>query len=139
MTEMSKWAEGGYLRFLAWVAAVTVLIAVVGYVPTRHLGGLEAVPALFAGCLIGAVGSALGGLSIALRRSGSPADRLNAVLFSMLARLATIAVFGAVAVLSGLFDRKALLFWIVISCSALLVVDTRYAMRGLGAGNKREK
>jgi hypothetical protein len=132
MTEMPKRAGGGYLRFLAWVAAVSVLILLLGYVPTRHLGGSAAVPALFAGCLIGAVASALGGLVIALRRGAAPADRVNAVLISMLARLAAVVALGAAAVLSGQLDRKALLLWITISYSALLVVDTWYAMRGLG-------
>jgi len=135
MTGMPQRAEGGYLRFLAWVAAVTASITVLGFVPTRHLGGPQAVPALLAGCLIGALGSALGGLVIALRHGGTPADRLNSVLMAMLARLATVVVLGAAAVLSGRFERTALLLWIAISYAALLVVDTMYALRGL---RKRE-
>jgi hypothetical protein len=127
----------GYLRFLSWVAAVTVLIIAVGYVPTRHLGGPGAVPALLAGCLIGALGSALGGLVIALRRGGTPADRLNSVLMAMLARLAAVFVLGAAAVLSGRFERTALLLWIAISYAALLVVDTMYALRE-GTNGRRE-
>ena len=130
-------AEGGYLRFLAWVAAVTVLITAVGYVPTRHLGGPGAVPALLAGCLVGALGSALGGLVIALRHEGTPADRLNSVLMAMLARLATVVVLGAAAVLSGRLERTALLLWIAISYAALLVVDTMYALRE-GTNGRRE-
>lgn len=120
----------GYLCFLSWVVAVTVLITAVGYVPTRHLGGPQAVPALLVGCLIGALGSALGGLVVALRRGGTPADRLNSVLMAMLARLGTVAALGAAAVLSGQFERTALLLWIAISYAALLVVDTMYALRG---------
>jgi hypothetical protein len=134
MTGMPQRAEGGYLRFLVWIAAVTVLISAVGYVPTRHLGGPGSLPALLAGCLIGAVGSALGGLSIALRRDAAPADQVNAALFAMLARLAAVVVLGAAAALSGRFETKALLLWIAISHLALLVVDTRYA----AAGTKRE-
>ena len=130
----------GYFRFLAWVAAVTALIIAVGYVPTRHLGGPGAVPALIAGCLIGALGSALGGLVVALRRGGTPADRLNSVMsatLAMLARLAAVFVLGAAAVLSGRMERTALLLWIAISYVALLVVDTMSALRE-GTNGRRE-
>ena len=54
-----------YLRFLAWVAGTAVLIALVGALPTRRLGGEEAIPAMIAGCVIGALASAAGGIPVA--------------------------------------------------------------------------
>lgn len=135
MTGAAKRSGSGYLGFLIWVVVVTVMITLVGYVPTRHLGGPGAVRSLFAGCLTGAAGSALGGLLIARRHDAAPADRLNAVLLSMVARLSVVVALGVAAALSGWFDRKALLLWIAIGYSALLVVDTAYAMRRPDGGD----
>lgn len=122
-----------YLRFLAWVAGAAVLIALVGALPTRRLGGEEAIPAMIAGCVIGALASAVGGIPVGLARRGrkatDPAGRLNAMLFSMLLRLAVVVGLGAAALAVG-FERKPLLLWIGISYLALLAVDVRYAVKG---------
>lgn len=120
-----------YLRFLAWVVGVAVLIALVGALPTRRLGGEEAIPAMIAGCVIGALASAAGGVPIARgRRVTDPAGRLTVMMFSMVLRLAVVAVLGAAAALSGGFERKPLLLWIGIGYMALLAVDTWYAVKG---------
>jgi hypothetical protein len=119
-----------YLRFLAWVAGVALLIALVGALPTRRLGGDEAIPAMIAGCVIGALASAAGGIPVARgRKATDPAGRLNAMLFSMLLRLVVVVGLGAAA-LAGGFERKPLLLWIGISYLALLAVDVRYAVKG---------
>lgn len=119
-----------YLRFLAWVAGAAVLIALVGALPTRRLGGEEAIPAMIAGCLIGALASAAGGIPVALgRKVTDPAGRLNAMLLSMGLRLALVVALGALALASG-FERKPLLLWVGISYLALLAVDVRYAVKG---------
>jgi Na+/proline symporter len=119
-----------YLRFLAWVAGAAVLIALVGALPTRRLGGEEAIPAMIAGCVIGVLASAAGGIPVARgRKATDPAGRLNAMLFSMLLRLAVVVGLGAAA-LAGGFERKPLLLWIGISYLALLAVDVRYAVKG---------
>jgi hypothetical protein len=120
----------GYLRFLAWVVAVTAVVALLGVLPTRRLGGSGALPALLAGCTIGIVGSALGGVPLALAAGKPAAARIPAVLGAMLLRLAAVAALGTAAVLSGRFARGPLLLWIAISYAALLVVDTRYALHG---------
>jgi hypothetical protein len=119
-----------YLRFVAWVAGVAVLIALVGVLPTRRLGGEEAIPAMIAGCLIGAVASAVGGIPVARgRKVTDPAGRLSAMMLSMGLRLAVVIGLGAAA-LAGGFERKPLLLWIGISYLALLAVDVRYAVKG---------
>lgn len=120
-----------YLRFLAWVAGVAVLIAVIGALPTRRLGGPEAVPAMMVGCAVGALASALGGIPVARARGAAdPAKRLNAMLLSMGLRLAVVIALGAAAALSGEVERVPLLLWIGISYVALLAIDTRYAVKG---------
>jgi Na+/proline symporter len=119
-----------YLRFLAWVAGVALLIALVGALPTRRLGGPGALPAMIAGCVVGALASAAGGIPVASgRKATDPAGRLNSMLFSMLLRLALVVGLGAAA-LAGGFERKPLLLWIGISYLALLAVDVRYAVKG---------
>ena len=128
-----------YLRFLAWVAGAAVLIALVGALPTRRLGGEEAIPAMLAGCAIGALASAAGGIPVALRRGAAdPAARLAAMLTSMMLRLAVVIALGAVAVLSDGLERTPLLLWIAISYVALLGVDVRYALRGQETGKNVE-
>lgn len=121
-------SAGGYLRFLAWVIAVTAALALVGWVPTRRLGGEEAVPAMLAGCAVGILASALGGVPIALVRGG-PAARTQALLLSMAIRLGAVVIFAVAAVLSGWFPRAPLLLWIAIGYMVQLVVDTRYALQ----------
>lgn len=120
-----------YLRFAAWVVGVAVLIAVLGALPTRRLGGPEAVPAMIAGCVIGVLASALGGIPVALGRGATdPAKRLSSMMLAMGLRLVVVVAIGAAASFSGEFPRVPLLLWIGISYVALLAVDTRYAVKG---------
>lgn len=125
-----------YLRFLAWVAGAAVLIALVGALPTRRLGGEEAIPAMIAGCVIGVLASAAGGIPIALGRktaetAADPAEKLKVMMLSMALRLVVVVALGAAASLSGEFERVPLLLWIAIGYVALLAVDTWYAAKGL--------
>jgi len=129
-------SAGGYLRFLAWVVAVTAALALVGWVPTRRLGGEEAVPAMIAGCVVGILASALGGVPIALVRGDAPAARMQALLFSMVIRLGAVVILAVAAVLSGWFPRAPLLLWVAISYVVQLVVDTRYALQASALENK---
>jgi hypothetical protein len=129
----------GYLRFLGWVVAVAVIVALLGYLPARRMGGGEAVTALLAACAIGLVASALSGVPIALAHGKPPAARLPAVLTAMILRLLVAAVLGTAAVLSGEFARSPLLLGIVTVHIALLVVDTRYALQEQGTKVKKDK
>lgn len=124
-------AAGGYLRFLGWVVAVTAVLVLLGWVPTQRLGGEGAVPAMLAGCAVGILASALGGVPIALARGtrGGAAQRTQAALLSMAVRLGAVVILAVAAVLSGWFPRKPLLLWVAISYVAMLVVDTRYALQ----------
>ena len=131
MTDRAKpvTAAYGYLRFLAWAAVVAVAVGAIGAWPTRRLAGDDGIPALVAGCLIGFLSSALGGLPIALVRGKAPASRVVASMGAMGARLLAVVVLGAVAVLGGWFARTPLLLWIAVSYAALLGVDAWYALR----------
>lgn len=121
-----------YPRFLALVVAVTVAVGGIGLVPTRRLAGEEALPALLAGCLIGLLSSALGGLPVALIRDRSPAGRVLAMVASTAVRLLVVVLLGLAAALSGWFATIPLILWIAISYAALLGVDAWYAVRAAG-------
>jgi len=125
-------AVAEYLRFLGWVVGVGVALALLGYAPTRRLGGEGALPAMVAGCAIGAVASAVGALAVlGGRRSGSAGPPLQGMLISMALRLATVVVLGLSLGLSGWFEPRPLLIWIALGYVAQLALDTRYATRGL--------
>jgi hypothetical protein len=121
-----------YVRFLAWGLAATALAVLLGYVPTRRLGGEGALGAMIAGCVIGWLASALGGIPVALGRGkvANPTARLQAMMASMGLRFGVVLALGAAAAFSGWFGLKPLLLWIAISYMALLAVDTWYAVKG---------
>jgi hypothetical protein len=120
-----------YLRFLAWAVGVGGAIALLGYAPTRRLGGEEALPAMFAGCVVSILASAVGAVPVALsRRPGSRAAPLQGMLVSMALRLATIVVLGLAVGLAGWFETRPLLLWIGLGYVAQLAVDVRYVVRG---------
>jgi uncharacterized membrane protein len=119
-----------YRRFLTWAVAVAAGVILLGYAPTRQLGGAGALRAMVAGCALGVVASAVGAVPIVLARRGSPAERLTATLASMGLRLLVLFALTTSVVLSGWFERRPLLIWTAIGYIAQLVVDTRYATRG---------
>jgi len=126
----SRSPVAGYLRFLAWAVAVGVAAALLGYAPTRRLGGEGALPAMMAGCAIGVIASAVGALPIALsRRPGAAASPLQG-LISMGVRAATMVVLGLSVGLSGWFESRPFLIWIALGYVAQLALDVWYAVRG---------
>lgn len=127
---VSRSPAAEYLRFLVWAVAIGVAAALLGYVPTRHLGGEGAIPALIAGCAIGVIASAVGALPILLaRRSGAAPSPVQGLL-SMAIRLAVLVVLGVSVALSGAFPARPLIVWIGLGYAAQLALDVRYAVRG---------
>jgi uncharacterized membrane protein len=121
----------GYLRFLVWAVAIGVAAALLGYVPTRRLGGDGALPAMAAGIAIGVIASAVGALPILLaRRSGAAPSPVQGLLSTAI-RLAVLVVLGVSAALSGVFETRPLIVWIALGYVAQLALDVRYAVRGL--------
>ena len=129
-------AGSGYARFVATAAIVAVAVGAIGYLPTLLLSGAAAVPALVAGCLVAAAASAVGGVPIAL--SGpQAANRPQAALLAMAARLATVLALGLAAAATGRFAIRPLAIWTAISYLAQLVVDSRYAMQAAASQDRR--
>lgn len=124
----APWAE--YLRFLGWAAAAVAAIGLVGYLPTRRLGGEGALGAMLAGCAVALLAAAAGGVPIALSRRLAAAARANALLGAMAVRFGVAAVLAVAAVLTGLFPNAPLLLWVAVGYVVLLVVETWYAVKG---------
>ena len=117
-----------YLRFLGMAVAVIAALCVVGVVPTRRLAGDGGVPGMLAGCAIGLISAAFAGLLIVTVSGDSPEAKLKRSFMAMVARLAAVVVFGAAAVLSGMFAISPLLLWIAIAYMALLPLEVRLAL-----------
>jgi hypothetical protein len=121
----------GYLRFRVWAVAISIAAALLGYVPTRRLGGDGALPAMAAGIAVGVIASAVGALPILLaRRSGAAPSPVQGLLSTAI-RLAALVVLGVSAALSGVFETRPLIVWIALGYVAQLALDVRYAVRGL--------
>lgn len=119
-----------YLWFLVWALSIGAAAALLGYAPTRRLGGEEALPAMVAGIVIGVIASAVGALPIALaRRRGEPVSPMQG-LAAMGVRAAAVVVLGLSVGLSGWFEGRSLLIWIALGYVAQLALDVWYAVRG---------
>jgi CDP-diglyceride synthetase len=136
MTVAGRSRTARYLRFLVWVIVVSAVVAALGYAPTRRLAGADGIPAMLAGCLIGALASLAGALPVVFGRGpASPAAQLQATLLSMAVRFGVVLALGLAVALSGWFERGSLLIWIAISYLALLVVDTRFMLKSSPRGD----
>jgi hypothetical protein len=136
VTDVSRDSGVSFWRFVAESTAAAGALAAVGYYPTVRLAGEGSVSAMLAGCAITLVGSIAGGalLLFAKGRTGST----RGILGSTGIRFGVVLALSVWALLSGWFARRPLLAWLAISYAALLVVDTRLALRvarSSGKGN----
>ena len=138
MTGSGTTATGRFARFALVAAGVTIVTAALGYVPTRRLGGQEALPGMAAGCAISLIASLVGALPLVLRTPGDAAGGPLAALMATGIRFLVVLILALSAALCGWFDRPALLIWVAISYLLLLVADTTFAVRITGAGNKKD-
>jgi hypothetical protein len=118
-----------YVRFLALAGAVVLLLVAVGYVPTRRLAGLEAIPAMVVGCAVSLAAAAMAGWLVVATPAETPAARMQRALLAMMVRLAIVVVLGAAAVLSGTLARVPLLFWLATTYVVLLPLEVKLAIR----------
>lgn len=129
-------ARRSYRVFAATAAGATVLLVLLGWLPTGRLAGADGVAAMLAACAIGLVGSLVGGLPVALAaradRSAPSGRPATPPVFRAMAgtglRFAVVVALVAAVGLSGRLPLRPLLVWTAISYLALLAVDTRYAV-----------
>jgi hypothetical protein len=123
--------------WLAGSAGMLVLAAALGVWPTLRWGGEGALGALAAGCGVGWIGSLAGTLPVLREVGRRPGEAPNVVALRAMAwrAVATLAA-GALALFAGRWPRMPLLVWAGVAYVALLVVETRWTIRWLGAGGR---
>lgn len=121
-------AAGRYVRFLALAAGTAVLLAALGWLPTRNLAGSAGVVALLAACGVCWLASALGGVPVLLAETAGAGKSPSLAFGSMLVRLMVVLGLALAVALSGLVEAVPFLVWTGIGYLALLVVDTRYLL-----------
>ncbi len=139
MTDTGLPAMGRALRIGALVVVAAVITVAVGYLPTKRIGGADAVPAMLAGCSISALGSLVGVIPVALAASRPVRAMPNAILMATALRLAVVAALALAVALSNWFERGPLLIWVAISYVVFLIVDTACAVRLGGSAPIPEK
>jgi hypothetical protein len=118
----------GFARFLGMALALVALLMAVGLVPTRRLGGTEAVTSMAVGCAISFLSAVLAAWLLTAVRADSPAARMQRAFLAMVARLAVVVVLGLAAALSGEFARMPLLLWLATSYVVLLPLEVMLAI-----------
>lgn len=109
-------------------------LALLGYFPTVRLAGSEALAGMFAGIGVSLVAGLLGAVPVGLTAVRTPQKVPQAVLLSTALHLVVVLALAASVLLSGWFDRIVVGIWVGISYLAMLVVDTVFAVRLVGAG-----
>ena len=127
MTTARPTALRRYAQFVVFTLAACAAVLVIGYLPTRSLGGEGAIAAMVAGCAISVFASLVGGIPVALARRDSLGG-IQSILASFALRFIVVMGVTMAVALSGHFARGPLLVWVGISYLACLVVDTRYAL-----------
>ena len=118
-----------YLNFVLFLSLVAVGTLAVGFVPTRALGGSEAVRGMVIGCGLSFLGSLVGGIPLAVGARQPPQARGSYLLASMAIRMLVVLGGALVVLLTLEVGRPALLIWVAISYLAFLAIDVGYAVR----------
>jgi hypothetical protein len=118
-----------YARFLGWGLLAVAALSLLGYLPTRRLGGDRGLIAMAVGCGIGWISAALGAWPLLRAGGRSPHERLQGMLLAMGIRALVAVGLAALALAAGDFDRRALLLWLAIAYGLLLALEVRFALR----------
>lgn len=117
-------ATSAFLRLAVASFLAAGVAMLIGYVPTRALGGPAAVGAMGLGVAI-ALGASLAGLVPAvLTLRLAPRERVGGTLAAMVLRFVLVLGLLLAGVLSGVAPRLPLAVWTVLAYLVLLAVDT---------------
>ena len=114
--------------FLVVALFATVLLAGIGYYPTRLRAGGEGVEAMLAGLAIGLISSIAGVIPMVLPL-GSGVGVAHRFLLSISVRFAVVLVLALAATFSGWFVLGPLLVWVGIGYLGLKGVEAMFAIR----------
>ncbi|MCZ6726462.1 MAG: hypothetical protein O7A98_03805 [Acidobacteria bacterium] len=122
-----------YLRLSTLLLLAGSALVLVGWIPTRRLGGIEGLQAMLAGCGVCLLASLVGALPVIRSKPGHSAQNITTLMGSMLLRLASAALLTLIVASQGRFAIKPLLVWVGISYLAFLPVDTYFSLRATRA------
>lgn len=128
-----------YLCMMLASLATAAVVAILGYFPTLRLGGSDAIGAMFAGIAISLIASCIGSAVIGLGGRKDPTKAPQAVLLASTIRFVVTLALTASVVLSDWFEPLAIGLWVGIAYLAMLLVDTIYAVRLLGADDRPDQ
>lgn len=118
-----------YLRLATLLLVTGGALVLLGWLPTRRLGGTAGLHSMLAGCGVSFLASMIGALPVIRSEEGYSAQTITIFMGSMLLRLAAAALFTFVAAIQGIFDLQALVLWVGISYLAFLPVDLYISLR----------
>ncbi len=120
-----------WIRFLRWLLLCSALLFIVGYLPTVHLGGRDAVASMLVGCAISVITSILGAIPLACRAVTSDRARALVPLTGVGLRFAAALVLGLLTVFLTSLAPVPLLMWVALSHLAFLTIDVRFAFQAI--------
>ena len=116
-----------YVRFICLLVCLAALVIVPGYFISKRLGGTEAIIAMFWGCSLSFLASAIGGLPL-LIGSRSPRETGVQQLSSLAIRMG-LTLFGVLAFVLGTeVAKKPFLLWVAFSYLIFLIADVAFAL-----------
>ena len=131
---MKRWARAASAWF-GWSGSAIGVTVAAGWWPTERLGGAGAIEALVAGCAVGLAGSAVGAVPVLVAVARPAAAKAHVVAgVSMALRAAGTTIGAVVVTLGDRVPRVPFLAWVGLAYGALLLVETRWTLRWLVAG-----
>lgn len=116
-----------YAQFVLLLVIIAALLMGPGYFVSRRLGGADGIIAMFWGCGLSFLASAVGGLPLLI---GSRSPRETGVLqLSSLAIRMGVTLLGVLAIVLGTeVSRKPFLLWVAFSYLIFLIVDVGFVL-----------
>lgn len=128
LDERGAWSF--HVRFTALLIGVAAFLALVGYLPTRKLGGASAIQAMWYGCALNVLAASIGALPITIARLKLEREKIvTAALASLVLRMATALVLAVGALLTLEVERKPFVLWFALAYVVFLPFDTAYATK----------
>ena len=126
LPKKSRWTR--FSRFVVLLLALGLAAAAAGYLPTRNLGGGEAIQAMLLGCALSLVGSLIGSLPVLAASARAREVGARELLGSLGVRFFVVAGGATAMALSGVVSPRPFLVWVALSHFIFLIADVTYSV-----------
>ena len=124
------------LQWLGGSGVAIGLAVAVGWLPTGRWAGAGGGKAMAAGCGVALTGALAGALPVLRALARPETKRAHAAALWSMALRSGVTVVGALVVVFGTaVARTPFVLWVAWAYAALLVAETRWTVRWLGAGD----